>query len=480
MCSKIEATMAKSLLPNKKEQPAEWYTKVMQLADLADYGPVKGTMIFKPYGYALWENVQNAIDPLIKARGIGNAYFPLLIPMSFLEKEKSHVEGFAPELAVVTHGGGEKLEEPLAVRPTSEAIMYNSYAKWIQSWRDLPMQMNQWCNAMRWEKRTLPFLRTSEFLWQEGHTAHASHEEAIDTQKWAMDMYASVYRDYFALDGYQGQKSTSERFAGADDTLTFEILMPSGKALQSCTSHDLGQNFAKAFDIKFQAQDATEQFVWQTSWGFSTRSIGGLIMAHGDDNGLVLPPNLAPIQVVIVPVRPEEKQLEYCNELLQTLKKAGIRTEVDSRDDERFGFKLNKWEVKGVPIILKIGDQEVDNQQVSAKRRDNGSEEQFPGGELVVKTQEILENIQSSLLEKSKQEHKAGTREAKDYNEFKAILAEHRDFIKVYWNDSPEVEARIKAETKAVSRCKIAAGQSGADFYTGEPASDVWLFAQSY
>lgn len=472
--------MTKSLLPNKKDQPAEWYTKVMQLADLADYGPVKGTMIFKPYGYALWENVQKAMDPLIKARGVGNAYFPLLIPMSFLEKEKSHVEGFAPELAVVTHGGGQKLEEPLAVRPTSEAIMYNSYAKWIQSWRDLPMQMNQWCNAMRWEKRTLPFLRTSEFLWQEGHTAHASHEEAIDTQKWAMNMYASVYRDFFALDGYVGQKSTSERFAGADDTLTFEILMPSGKALQSCTSHDLGQNFAKAFDIKFQARDATEQFVWQTSWGFSTRSIGGLIMAHGDNNGLVLPPNLAPIQVIIVPVRPEAQQIEYAQQLLETLKEAGIRAEVDVRDDERFGYKLNKWEVKGVPIILKIGDKEIETAQVSAKRRDDGTEQLVKKGELGTKITELLSSIQNALLEKSKQTNRNETRVAQNYNEFKQILSEHKGFIKVHWNDNPEVEAKIKAETKAVSRCKIATNQSGIDFYTSEPASDVWLFAQSY
>jgi prolyl-tRNA synthetase len=472
--------MTKSLLPNKKDNPAEWYTKVMQLADLADYGPVKGTMIFKPYGYALWENVQNAMDPLIKARGIGNAYFPLLIPMSFLEKEKSHVEGFAPELAVVTHGGGEKLEEPLAIRPTSEAIMYNSYAKWIQSWRDLPMQMNQWCNAVRWEKRTLPFLRTSEFLWQEGHTAHESHQEAIDTQKWAMDMYASIYRDFFALDGYVGQKSSSERFAGADDTLTFEILMPSGKALQSSTSHDLGQNFAKAFDIKFQAKDATEQFVWQTSWGFSTRSIGGLIMAHGDDNGLVLPPKLAPTQVVIVPVKPEAQLLEYCQELHQVLVDGGVRAEVDGRDDERFGYKLNKWEVKGVPIIIKIGNNEIETNLVSAKRRDNGFEQQFSKNELLNKTQETLQAIQSALLEKSKQMHQTGTREATNYEELRAILAEHKDFVKVYWNDSAEIEAKIKSDTKAVSRCKIESNQTGVDFYTGKPASDVWLFAQSY
>lgn len=472
--------MAKSLLPNKKEQPAEWYTKVIQLGDLADYGPVKGTMIIKPYGYAIWENIQTAMDGLIKKHGVQNAYFPMFIPMSYLEKEASHVEGFAPELAVVTHGGGEKLEESLAVRPTSETIMYSSYAKWIQSWRDLPMQMNQWCNVVRWEKRTSLFLRTSEFLWQEGHTAHSTHEEAIAMQKWAMDMYAQIYREFFALDGYIGTKSNSERFAGADDTLTFEILMPSGKALQSCTSHDLGQNFAKTFDIKFQANDGSEQFVWQTSWGLSTRSIGGLIMAHGDDNGLVLPPNLAPIQVIIVPVTPEPALIEYCGKLLNNLLGAGIKAELDARDDERFGYKLNKWEVKGVPVIFKIGNNEVSDSKVTAKRRDTGDEQSFGLESTVAETQNLLKNIQSELLQKSRKTNEDGTREAKNYDEMKEILKTRKGFVKVYWNDNPEIEAKIKTETKAVSRCKISSNESGIDFYTGEPASDIWLFAQSY
>lgn len=472
--------MAKNLLPNKQEQPAEWYTRVMQLADLADYGPVKGTMIIKPYGYALWEAVQQAMDPQIKAHGVGNAYFPLFIPMSYLEKEKNHVEGFSPELAVVTHAGGEKLEESLAVRPTSETIMYESYSKWVQSWRDLPIQMNQWNNVVRWEKRTLPFLRTSEFLWQEGHTAHASHKEAIETQKWAMDMYANIYRDYFALDGYVGSKSQSERFAGADDTLTFEILMPSGKALQSCTSHDLGQNFAKTFDITFQAQDGSDQFVWQTSWGLSTRSIGGLIMAHGDNNGLVLPPKLAPTQVVIVPVQAESEMLEYADKLRSKLEERNVRVLVDDRDDERFGFKLNKWEVKGVPIIFKVGGSEVESESVTVKRRDNGEEVSFAFDSIVDKTVELLNTVQAELLQKSRNIRDENTREASSYEELKQVLKEHKGFVKVYWNDSSEIEAKIKEETKAVSRCRIAEGQSGVDFYTGEPATEVWLFAQSY
>lgn len=472
--------MTKSLLPNKQEQPAEWYTRLIQLADLADYGPVKGTMIIKPYGYAIWENIQKEMDILIKQKGVGNAYFPLFIPMSFLEKEASHVEGFAPELAVVTHGGGQKLEESLAVRPTSETIMYDSFSNWIQSWRDLPLQINQWCNVVRWEKRTLPFLRTSEFLWQEGHTAHAEHQEAVDMQKWAMDMYASIYRDCFALDGFIGQKSTSERFAGADDTLTFEMLMPSGKALQSCTSHDLGQNFAKTFDIKYQADDGTEKFVWQTSWGMSTRSIGGLIMAHGDNNGLVLPPRLAPIQVVIVPVKTDEKLLSYGANLKDELLKSGIRVEFDSRDDERFGYKLNKWEVKGVPVIFKIGEKEVEEGSVTAKRRDNSEESTFNKSDVIKSTEELLKNIQSDLLKKSQKINEEGTKEAKSYDEMKQILADHKGFVKVCWNDNPEIEAKIKQETKAVSRCRLGSVESGTDFYTGEPAKDIWLFAQSY
>jgi prolyl-tRNA synthetase len=472
--------MAKDLLPNKQEQPAEWYTRVIQLADLADYGPVKGTMIIKPYGYALWEAVQQAMDPKIKAHGVGNAYFPLFIPMSYLEKEKNHVEGFAPELAVVTHAGGEKLEESLAVRPTSETIMYESYSKWIQSWRDLPVQMNQWNNVVRWEKRTLPFLRTSEFLWQEGHTAHATHEEAIETQKWAMEMYADIYRNYFALDGYVGSKSVSERFAGADDTLTFEILMPSGKALQSCTSHDLGQNFAKTFDITFQDPSGADQYVWQTSWGLSTRSLGGLIMAHGDNNGLVLPPKLAPTQVVIVPVQTEGDILEYSNKLKAKLEKQGIRVILDDRDDERFGFKLNKWEVKGVPLIFKIGGSEVESKSVTAKRRDNGEEVSISFEEVEASTTKLLDTIQADLLKKSKKIQDENTREAKDYDELKEIIKTHKGFVKVFWNDDPDVEVKIKEETKAVSRCKIAEGKEGVDFYTGKPASDVWLFAQSY
>lgn len=473
--------MAKKLLPSKTDQPSEWYTTLVQLADLADYGPAKGTMILKPYGYALWEAVQGKMDPMIKERGVGNAYFPLFIPMSLLEKEAEHVEGFAPELAVVTIGGGEELEEKLAVRPTSETIMYQSYAKWIQSYRDLPVQMNQWNNVVRWEKRTMLFLRTSEFLWQEGHTAHATHEEAIDTQKWAMGMYAKVYHELLAMDGYIGYKSTAERFAGADNTLTFEALMPSGKALQACTSHDLGQNFSKAQDITFLDNNGDRQHVWQTSWGFSTRSLGGLILAHGDDNGLVLPPRMAPTQVVVVPVRTEPEILAYCTQITETLKSVGIRVVFDDRDDESFGYKINKWEVRGVPLVAKIGAKEAEANRVTLKARFGAEERQLPLDTLATQVSEWLEAIQAAMLAGQTAHLRENTRKAATYDDFKAIMEQYKGFVEVYWNDNPDVEKRIKDETKASSRCRLENdGTTGADFVTGEPATERWIFAQSY
>jgi prolyl-tRNA synthetase len=473
--------MAKNLLPSKKEKPAEWYTAVVKLAELSDYGPSKGTMIIRPYGYGIWENVQRAFDEMIRDYGVENAYFPVFIPMSFIQKEASHVEGFAPELAVVTHGGGEELEEPLVIRPTSETIINDSFSKWVQSWRDLPIKINQWCNVVRWEKRTLPFLRTTEFLWQEGHTVHRTREEAKQMQKYAMECYAKLYREYFALDGYIGYKSKMETFAGADETLTYEMMMPSGKALQSCTSHDLGQNFAKAFETKFQDEDGKEKLVWQTSWGVSTRSIGGLIVGHGDDNGLVIPPKLAPIQAIIVPVDTSAELLRYCESLESKLREAGIRVKVDSRDDERFGFKLNKWEVKGVPLAFKIGEKEAKAKEVTVKRRDNGAEAKIDLGSIEAETKELLQAIQIDLLAKSTKIKEESTREAKTYDELKQILKTHKGFVKVYWNDNSEIERKIKEETTAVSRCMIEeADKPGIDFYTGEPSKTVWLFAQAY
>jgi prolyl-tRNA synthetase len=472
--------MAKNQLPSKKDNPAEWYTAVIRVADLADYGPAKGTMIIKPYGYAIWERVQKVMDEMIKDHGVENAYFPMFIPMNLLEKEAAHVEGFSPELAVVTHGGGQKLEEPLAVRPTSEVIMYESYAKWIQSYRDLPVMMNQWNNVVRWEKRTSLFMRTTEFLWQEGHTAHATHEEAVATQEWAMDMYKKIYNDYFAIYGHVGFKSAGERFAGADNTLTFEALMPSGKALQSCTSHDLGQNFSKTFGISFQDKEGTEQNAWQTSWGLSTRSIGGLILAHGDDNGLRLPPNIAPVQVVIIPIRTDDESvMEFADNLQKQLKDSGVRVSLDDRDDESMGWKINKWEVKGVPVRVEIGPKEVEQNQVTVAKRHDGSKEAVDAQGFVEGIQASLDAIQSEMFEQSKAMSDANTREAKTYDEFKQIIAEHKGFVKVHWNDNKEIEDKIQAETKATSRCAVEQSE-GVDFYTGEPANQVWYFAQSY
>jgi len=470
----------KKLLPKKTGDLSDWYTTVIQLAELADYGPSKGSMIIRPYGYAIWELAQAALDERFKAYGIQNAYFPLLIPMSFIQKEKSHVEGFAPELAVVTHGGGEKLEEALFVRPTSETVINDSFSKWVQSWRDLPMQLNQWCSVVRWEKRTMPFLRTSEFLWQEGHTIHATHQEAQATQKWAMDTYQDVYENFYALYGMRGNKSASERFAGADDTLTMEHLMPSGKALQSSTSHDLGQNFAKAFETKFQNKDGEESYVWQTSWGLSTRSIGGLILAHGDDNGLRLPPKLAPVQVIIIPVVPEGELKDYAHTLAQELRTKGARVQVDDRDDERMGFKINKWEVKGVPLRIEIGKREVEGGQVTVVRRWDGQKDSISRDEFVQGIQARLDDIQHMMFEGSKKLTQERTRKAANYDEFKQLMAQSdKGFIEVCWNDDPEVEAKIKLDTKATSRCRIGDGE-GIDFYTGKPAKGTWIFARSY
>lgn len=471
----------KKAIPKKSDDIAEWYTRLILAADLADYGPVKGTMIFKPYGYAIWEQVQHAMDPLIKAHGVDNAYFPLFIPMSFIEKEKSHVKGFAPELAVVTHAGGQKLEEPLAIRPTSETVMYEAYAKWIQSWRDLPVMMNQWNNVVRWEKRTSLFMRTSEFLWQEGHTAHASHDEAVKLQRWAMDMYAKIYQDYFAIFGYVGWKSQNERFAGADSTLTYEALMPSGKALQSATSHDLGQNFAKTFDIKFQDKAGKEAYVWQTSWGFSTRSIGGLILAHGDDNGLCLPPRLAPYQVVILPVQPTRELVDYAQKIRTTLEKAGLRVCVDARDDETIGYRINKWELKGAPLRIEIGEREAAKQAITVARRDNGEKSTLSLDNLD-KISILLDDIQAAMFKNSRVFTETHTHDAKTYDDFKTLMKQGKGFIRTYWAEDSKDEDKIKAETTATSRCRPLEQPtaSGTCFYTGQQTDQLWLFAQTY
>jgi len=473
---------AKRDLPKKSKNLSEWYNKVILLAELADYGPAKGTMIYRPYGFAIWELVQKEMDKLIKDKGVKNAYFPLFIPESLLKKEETHVEGFSPELAVVTMGGGKELKEKLIVRPTSETIMYDAYARWIHSWRDLPLAINQWNNVVRWEKRTYLFLRTTEFLWQEGHTAHASHDEAWEMVLWAINMYSKVYRELFALPGYIGRKSEAEKFAGADVTLSYESMMPEGKALQSSTAHDLGQNFSKTFDIKFQNQDSGSEYVWQTSWGLSTRSIGGLIMAHGDDAGLRLPPRLAPIQAIVLPVKPEEKILKAVNEIAGVLKKSGIRAEADVSDNETLGFKINKWELKGVPLRVEIGEKEIKNGSATLVRRDTGEKIVVNIDELTAKSGAVLESIQNNLLEEAERFLKANTRSADNYSAFKKIISGDRGFVSAFWCENAECEKKIKEETKATTRCLPLdlSEENGKCVYCEKPAKHRWLFAQAY
>jgi prolyl-tRNA synthetase len=467
-------------LPKKSESISDWYTRVILLAELADYGPAKGTMIHRPYGYAIWELVQQEMDRRIKDRGVVNGYFPLFIPESLLKKEQAHVEGFSPELAVVTIGGGEELKEKLVVRPTSETIMYEAYARWIQSWRDLPMQINQWNNVVRWEKRTYLYLRTTEFLWQEGHTAHATHEEAWDTVLWGINMYESIYRDLFALPGYLGRKSESEKFAGGDATLTYEALMPGGKALQGCTSHDLGQNFAKAFEVMFQNKEGVREHVWQTSWGFTTRSLGALILAHGDDNGLRLPPRLAPIQVVVIPLKDVPEAA--VKEMVETLKTAHVRVHVDTADHESLGSRINTWELKGVPLRMEIGAKELAEKSVTIVRRDTGEKLKVQGNDVVNEVPRLLDAIQNDLLEEATKYLESHTHSVATYDEFKKVLEEDRGFLYAFWCEDDACEAAIKEETKATVRCLPldAKEEKGECVRCGKPATHRWYFAQAY
>jgi len=469
----------KRQLPRKSESLADWYNAVVQLSELADYGPAKGTMIFRPAGYRIWELIWEAMDREIKKSGVENAYFPLFIPESLMHKEKEHVEGFAPQLAVVTIGGGEELKEKLVVRPTSETIMYQAYAKWIQSWRDLPVLINQWNNVVRWEKRTYLFLRTTEFLWQEGHCAHATHQESQERVRWAIEMYSQIYRDWLALPGVIGGKSESEKFAGGDATLTYEILMPEGKALQGCTSHDLGQNFSKAQDIKFQDKEGKSQFVWQNSWGFSTRSIGAMLMAHGDDAGLVLPPRVAAVQVVIIPVTQEKEVVGAAQKLAGEL--GDVRVKVDTRDGESLGFKINKWELRGVPLRIEVGQKEIASGKFKMVRRDTGEKSEISNSKIQI-IKEILNQIQKDMLTKQEKFLRDNTHEAADYEQFKKIMEDQRGFIKAFWCEDSECEARIKEETKASTRCLPldAKEEKGKCVYCGKAAKYRWLFALAY
>lgn len=482
----MKQSFEKKELKKKSENLSDWYTDVILKAEIADYAPVKGCMVIRPYGYALWEKVQEIFNGMMKTKNIQNAYFPLFIPHSLLEKEKAHVKGFSPELAVVTIGGGEKLKDPLVVRPTSETIMYAMYAKWVHSWRDLPVLINQWNNVVRWEKRTYLFLRTTEFLWQEGHTAHETEKEAMDMVLTALEWYRQVYEDYFAMPVVYGRKSESEKFAGGKETYAIEALMPDGKALQAATSHNLGQNFSKPFDIHFQTKAGTVDYVWQTSWGLSTRALGGLFLTHGDDNGLILPPKIASIQVVILPIVKSgsdgKKLAAYCQELCETLANAGIRCRLDGREEPSVGRRFNEWEVKGVPCRFEVGEKEVGDRTVTISRRDTGEKITVRREQMLAQTQRLLDEIQKVLYHRAKTFLDENTREAASYEEFKKIMSTSRGFIRAFWCEEADCEAAIKEETKASTRCLPfgAVEEKGTCIHCGKPATRRWLFAQAY
>lgn len=484
-----EEKFAKRLLTKKSKDISKWYTEVIQLAELADYGPARGTMVIRPYGYAIWEFIQKEFNQKIKKLGVANAYFPLFIPMHLLEREKEHVEGFAPELAVVTYGGGKKLEEPLAIRPTSETIMYEMYAKWIHSWRDLPLLLNQWNNVVRWEKRTYFFLRTLEFLWQEGHTAHATYNEAEEMVLAALKAYEDLYRETFALPATVGIKSDAEKFAGANHTYGIELIMPDGKVLQAATSHNLGDNFSKPFNISFQDKDGKNKFVFQTSWGLSTRSIGGLILAHGDDKGLVIPPKLAPVRVIIIPVlgKRDDDVLKYCQKVKVSLegKTSAFPGEVRIDDDREksFGWKVNDAEIKGIPLRITIGPREVDEKTVSfGSRVDEVGPTISRLGDVFLKSEELLTAVQNKMLAGAEKVLAENTHEVENYEEFKKLMKTKRGFIKAFWCGNPKCEEKIKTETKATTRVLPfeKTKTAGKCIYCGNKARDLWYFGQPY
>ncbi|MGD8502775.1 MAG: proline--tRNA ligase [Syntrophobacterales bacterium] len=472
-------------ITKRDEDFSRWYTDVIAGARLADYSPVKGCMVIRPNGYALWEKMQFNLDRMFKETGHENAYFPLLIPESFLEKEAEHVEGFAPECAVVTHGGGKELEEPLIIRPTSETIIWSMYKKWIMSYRDLPLLINQWCNVLRWEMRTRLFLRTTEFLWQEGHTAHATEAEAEEETLRMLDTYRTFAEDYAAIPVITGKKSEREKFAGAVHTYTIEALMQDGKALQAGTSHNLGQNFAKAFDVTFQDQRGEQQFVYATSWGMSTRMIGALIMTHGDDQGLVLPPRLAPLAVVFIPIfkgkQGHGEIIDYIEQIAASLDK-DYNYRVDAREEYTPGWKFNEWERAGVPIRIEVGPRDLQRDEVVVVRRDTGEKFSLPKNGLKEKVSGLLEEIQNSLYERALRFREENTVRVDDYQTFKEIVAERGGFLFAYWCGDPECEDQVKQETMATIRCipLRAEGEDGACVRCGKSSRDRVYFAKAY
>ena len=483
----------------RSEDYSKWYNEVIERADLAEHSDVRGCMVIKPYGYAIWENMKSVLDAEFKETGHSNAYFPLFIPKSYLNKEAQHVEGFAKECAVVTHyrlkntDEGQlivdpeaKLEEELIVRPTSETIIWNSFKNWIQSYRDLPLKINQWANVVRWEMRTRLFLRTSEFLWQEGHTAHTTKAEAIEEAEQMLKVYADFTENYMAMPVVKGFKTESERFAGADETYCIEALMQDGKALQAGTSHFLGQNFAKAFDVKFADKEGKLEHVWATSWGVSTRLIGGLIMTHSDDEGLVLPPKLAPIQVAIVPIYKTEEQLaaisEKVNALSAVLKSKGISVQFDDDDNRRPGWKFAEYEAKGVPVRVAIGPRDLENNKAEVARRDTKEKNSVDWDGIENYIAELLEQIQENLFNRAKDFRTANTTSVDTYEEFKKALEEKGGFISAHWDGTVETESKIKEETKATIRCipLDAKEEEGKCILTGKPSTKRVLFAKAY
>ncbi len=473
-------------LTSQGEDFSKWYNEIVQKAELADYSPVRGCMVIRPYGYTLWERIRDELDRRFKETGHVNAYFPLFIPMSFLQKEAEHVEGFAPELAIVTHGGGKELEEPLVVRPTSETIIGHMYAKWIQSYRDLPLLINQWANVVRWEMRTRLFLRTTEFLWQEGHTAHATHDEAREETLRMLDVYTDFAVNEAAIPVIPGRKSDAEKFAGAVTSYTIEAMMRDGKALQSGTSHFLGQNFAEAFEIQFLDENNTLQHAWTTSWGVSTRMVGAVVMTHGDDQGLVLPPRLAPIQVVIVPIWRKNRQraevLEAAEKLYRRLQ-GRVRIKLDDREGFSPGWKYNDWEMRGVPLRLEFGPRDIANEQVMVARRDVPGREGktlLPLAGLEETIPALLAEVQAAIYQKALDFRESHTWDVKTSDEFKEAV--QHGFARAWWAGDSDDEARLKDETKVTLRCipLEQPGGSGDCFYTGREATEVAIFGRAY
>ena len=488
--------MAKEITP-RSENYSQWYLDIVKKAGLADNSAVRGCMVIKPTGYAIWENMKNQLDSMFKDTGHVNAYFPLFIPKSFLSKEADHVEGFAKECAVVTHhrlmnnpeGAGvvvdpsARLEEELVVRPTSETIIWNTYRDWIQSYRDLPLLINQWANVVRWEMRTRPFLRTAEFLWQEGHTAHAAKKEAIEEARLIHDIYASFAEEYMAMPVLKGSKSENERFAGADETYTIEALMQDGRALQAGTSHFLGQNFAKAFDVKFLNEENKESYVWATSWGVSTRLVGGLIMTHSDDEGLVIPPKLAPTQVVIVPIpKPTPEIIEVADRIATKLKTRGISVKIDKDAKKRPGFKFAEYEMKGIPIRLGLGKRDLANNQIEVARRDTKTKESVNLDTVENHVHDLLSKIQDNLYQKARDFRDQHITEANSLEDIHAILEDKGGFISAHWDRSSESELRLKELTKATLRCIPLDNhiEKGLDPITGRPSTQRVIFARAY